>query len=182
MEPEEAVKEARKVIDARFRGEEYVPEAEGKAGIFVTLKKGEELRGCIGFPLPRELPGCLCEAALAATRDPRFPPLREEEMGEVTVEVSFLSPPEQVDGPGEIEIGEHGVMLRLGHRSGLLLPQVAVEQGWDAEEFLDHCCLKAGVPPGSWKRPEAKIYRFRGVVCCEEEPCGRVVRRKLDAE
>ena len=179
MEPEKAVKEARKVIEASFKGESYRPQLKGKSGVFVTLNKNGLLRGCIGFTLPVELSTGLRDAALSAMRDPRFPPLEEKELGEVTIEVSLLTPPELVEGPlKDIEIGRHGLLLRKGFRSGLLLPQVAVEQQWGVEEFLDGCCMKAGLAPGEWK--DAEVYRFEGIVFGEETPGGKVVKRNLN--
>jgi uncharacterized protein (TIGR00296 family) len=168
LEPQEVVKEARKVIELHFEGKDYEPKVSGRSGVFVTLKKDGELRGCIGLPLPTELSSGLKEAALAAMRDPRFPPLREEELPDITVEVTLLGPPEPLEGPEGLEIGRHGVMLQCRGLSGLLLPQVATEQGWSAEEFLDACCAKAGLPPGSWKDPGARVYRFEGEVYGEQ--------------
>ncbi len=167
MELEKAVKEARRVIEAHFEGGDYTPKLEGKAGVFVTLTKNGRLRGCIGFPLPVELSTGLKEAALGAINDPRFPPLKKEELKEVRVEVSLLTPPERVENPlRSIVVGKHGIIVRRGFHSGLLLPQVAVEQGWNLEEFLDYGCIKAGLPPGCWK--DAEVYRFEAKVCGEE--------------
>jgi uncharacterized protein len=179
LEPEKAVKEARKVIESSLNGESYTPKLEGKSGVFVTITKNGKLRGCIGFTRPVELSEGLRDAALSAMRDPRFPPLTEDELNEVVVEVSLLTPPEPVKEPlKEVEIGRHGVLLRKGFRSGLLLPQVAVEQGWDVGEFLDGCCMKAGLAPGEWK--DAEVYRFEGVVFGETEPGGKIVKRDLN--
>jgi uncharacterized protein (TIGR00296 family) len=181
LEPEKAVrvvKEARRVIEAHFKGENYFPEMEGKAGVFVTLTKGGMLRGCIGFPLPVELSKGIRDAALSVIKDSRFPPLAPEELGEIIVDVSLLTPPEKVEDPlNEIVVGKHGVFVRKGFRSGLLLPQVAVEQGWDTKELLDNCCLKAGLAPGDWK--DAEVHLFEGVVFGEVEPGGKVVKRDL---
>ncbi|TRO61950.1 TIGR00296 family protein [Candidatus Bathyarchaeota archaeon] len=181
MEPEKAVKEARRIIEAHFDGKDYTPELTGRAGVFVTLTKGGLLRGCIGFSSPVELSKGLKGASLSAIRDPRFPPMTKKELGEVEIEVSLLTPPEKVARPlDEIQVGKHGLIVRKGFHSGLLLPQVAVEQGWNVEEFLDGCCLKAGLPEGSWK--EAEVYRFEGTVFGEERPRGKVVKRDLDEQ
>lgn len=146
---------------------------EVPCGAFVTLHKGENLRGCIGFiegikPLEetvREM------APASAFRDPRFPPLTAEEYPRITIEISALTPLElcpDPENPDNIQVGTHGLYIRSQGRSGLLLPQVPLEQGWEREEFLDHTCLKAGVPPGSWKRPETEIYTFTALVLGEE--------------
>jgi len=183
MVDEKIVKEARKIIEGFFKGEEIEPDIEGEAGVFVTLKKGEELRGCIGVPIPMDLKKALKEAALGAINDPRFPPVREEEMSEIRIEVSVLTPPQIVKDPlKEIKIGKHGVIVRYGPYSGLLLPQVPIEQGWSLEEFLDYACLKAGLPPGCWKNKEIEVYKFEAKIFEELEPKGKVVERKLDEE
>ncbi len=121
---------------------------------FVTLRRGEELRGCIGT-IEGRLP--LWEAVARAARgaaheDPRFAPVAPEEMEEITVEVSVLSPPRPVSDPTEIEVGRHGLIVTAGGRRGLLLPQVAPEHGWSREEFLAHACVKAGLRPDAWKQ------------------------------
>jgi hypothetical protein len=186
------VRLARQSIEASLRGEEpRVPEVGGglkeKRGVFVTLTEGEELRGCIGFPLPfLPLVEATVKAALsAAFEDPRFPPLRREEMGRVLVEVSVLSEPEVIrvkdprDYPKAVRIGEHGLIVEGLGTSGLLLPQVAVEWKWDAEEFLSQCCMKAGLPPDMWLTKEVRISRFTAQVFSELSPGGEVVERKL---
>jgi uncharacterized protein (TIGR00296 family) len=183
---------ARGSIEAALRGEEpRVPEARGnlgeKRGVFVTLTESEELRGCIGFPLPLlPLAEATVKAALsAAFEDPRFPPLRREELERVLVEVSVLSPPEVIrvknprDYPKAVRVGEHGLIVEGLGTSGLLLPQVAVEWKWDAEEFLSQCCMKAGLPPDMWLTREVRISRFTAQVFSELSPGGEVVERKL---
>jgi len=183
MVDEKIVREARRIIESFFRGDEYEPEIEGEAGVFVTLRKNGELRGCIGVPVPMDLKKALKEAALGAINDPRFPPVKKEEMEEITIEVSVLTPPERVRDPlKEIEIGRHGIIIRYGPYSGLLLPQVPVEQKWGLEEFLDYGCLKAGLPPGCWKNREIEIYRFEAKIFEELEPRGKVVERNLHEE
>ncbi|WP_148688678.1 TIGR00296 family protein [Methanopyrus sp. SNP6] len=166
---------------------------EEKRGVFVTLKKypSDELRGCIGFPEPiKPLVEATVEAAIsAATGDPRFPPMRDlSEMEKIKVEVSVLTPPKklEVDNPKEyvekIEIGRHGIIVRRGARSGLLLPQVPVEEGWDEIEFLSHACLKAGLPPDWWCSSDCEIYVFEAQVFEEEKPEGPVRERDLAEE
>jgi AmmeMemoRadiSam system protein A len=136
------------------------------AGAFVTLHSQGRLRGCIGSLLPREpLYATVSHMARAAAfQDPRFPPLRQEEWPGVSVEISVLSPPTRCPDPKLIEIGRHGlVLVRLG-RSGVFLPQVPVEQGWDRKRYLEGLCGKAGLPPGSWKQPDAELYWFEAFV------------------
>jgi len=138
-------------------------------GVFVTLKRDQRLRGCIGRivgggPLPQSV----AELARSAAReDPRFPPLRAEELGDLHIEVTVLSPMELIDGPDQIEVGRHGLMIEQGFQRGLLLPQVAVEQGWDTMTFLEHTCIKAGLPADAWKQG-AKLSRFEAIFFEEE--------------
>jgi AmmeMemoRadiSam system protein A len=137
-----------------------------KGGAFVTLRHGGLLRGCIGLveaiqPLwltVRDM------AVSASSRDPRFPPIREEELEGLDIEISVLSPLFPFEEPEDVNVGEHGLLIRKGHRSGLLLPQVAVEHGWDRETFLDQTCLKAGLPPGCWADRDTEILGFTAEV------------------
>jgi AmmeMemoRadiSam system protein B/AmmeMemoRadiSam system protein A len=145
-----------------------------KRGAFVTLKKDGRLRGCIGFieavnPLYRTV---MEAAAFAALRDRRFRPVTAEEIGELTLEISVLSPLQQVKKPRSIQVGRHGLMIIKGERQGLLLPQVPVEQAWNRTTFLRQTCLKAGLPADAWKSG-AEIYVFEAVVFSEEEISGR---------
>ncbi len=157
-------------------------EVEKKSGAFVTVKTvGGSLRGCIGYPLPvKPLYRAVIETALlAAFDDPRFPPLEEEELDRVLFEVSILTPPEKIpreELPTGIKIGRDGLIVEGLGRSGLLLPQVAVEEGWDPRTFLEHTCLKAGLPPDCWKDPDVTVKRFSSIVFSELSPRGRVVR------
>ncbi len=140
-------------------------------GAFVTIRLRGELRGCIGYiesPLP--LANVVAEVAVkSATQDPRFPPLTVPEIGEAVLEVSILSPLQRVKDIGDIRIGVHGLLIELGVHRGLLLPQVALEYGWDTAEFLDNTCKKAGLASGSWNVPGAKLYMFTAEVCNEED-------------
>ena len=155
-------------------------------GVFVTVRRhpGGSLRGCIGYPLPRfPLRTAVARAArAAATEDPRFPPLRASDLTHVTVEVSVLTVPEQLsfaapaDALAQVRVGRDGLIVEGYGTSGLLLPQVATEQGWGAAAFLDGTCEKAGLPPGAWQRPSVRVYRFRAEVFDETSPNGPVVR------
>ncbi len=158
-----------------------------KSGVFVTLDKKENLRGCIGFPMPDTiLHQSLLDAAIASsTEDPRFPPVRFEELNEITFEVTILTPPVEIkvkdtsEYPEMVKVGRDGLIMRWEFGSGLLLPQVPVEYGWNAEEFLNHTCEKAGAPFNYWKQKSAKIFKFEGIVFKETEPNGQVKRLEL---
>lgn len=199
-EGEFLVKVAREAIKAWLKSRKKIPppdptpeKMKRKYGVFVTLNKADshELRGCIGYPLPlKPLVEATIDSAIeAATGDPRFEPvtLREFESN-VVVEVSVLTPPEQikvespVEYPKKIAIGEDGLIVEKGPFKGLLLPQVAVEWGMDAEEFLSNCCLKAGLPPDAWLDKGTRISKFQAVIFSEEAPNGKVVKRSLKAE
>jgi AmmeMemoRadiSam system protein A len=138
-----------------------------RAGVFVSLHKGRALRGCIGHIEPDQELSCAIpnSAIAAASTDPRFAPMTSEELAEVHIELSVLGPLERIGGPGEIEVGRHGVLVERGWNRGLLLPQVAVEWGWDAEAFLSQTCHKAGLPIDAWKT--ASVWRFEAEVFSE---------------
>ncbi|WP_457752704.1 TIGR00296 family protein [Thermococcus sp.] len=162
-----------------------------KMGVFVTLNrhgvpKQAALRGCIGFPLPvYPLVEATIKAAIyAAVDDPRFPPVTPDEIDNITVEVSVLTPPELIEGPPEerpkkIKVGRDGLIIEKGIYSGLLLPQVPIEWGWDEEEFLAETCWKAGLPPDCWLDPDTKVYKFTAEIFEEEYPRGPVKRKPL---
>jgi len=158
-----------------------------RRGVFVTLNKKGELRGCIGHPLP-EIPlvDAVVDAAISsATRDPRFPSMTPEELPEVEIEVSVLSKPEVVkvksprEYPKHIVTGKDGLIIELSDYAGLLLPQVPIELGWDAEEFLSHTCMKAGLMPDCWLREGMRISKFSAQVFKERKPCGEIEERSL---
>jgi uncharacterized protein (TIGR00296 family) len=189
-----AVAAARAVVDDYVRNG-TVPDVAlsdtflEKGGVFVTLSThpGGELRGCIGYPEPiLRLAEALKDSAVsAASRDPRFPPVTADELDSVRIEVSLLTPPSEIEVddptrlPGEIVIGRDGLIVQSGHARGLLLPQVPVEWGWDAEEFLSQTCLKAGLGADMWLVPGTKVFKFQGEVFSEERPRGPVARRNL---
>lgn len=135
-------------------------------GAFVTLKVNGCLRGCIGrISSPRSLLQTVKEVAVSsAFEDPRFPPVTRSEWPSVRVEVSVLSPLKRVCDPEAVCVGMHGVLVHSGFNSGLLLPQVATEQGWDREEFLAGACRKAGLPPEAWKDAGTQIDVFSAAV------------------
>jgi uncharacterized protein len=173
-------------------GEAAAAEAELPAvfreprGAFVTLRRhpGGGLRGCIGFPLPvLPLANAIREAAVsAATQDPRFPRVRPAELVGLTVEVSVLTVPVPVratrpeERVREVKVGRDGLIVEGYGTSGLLLPQVAPEQGWSSEELLDGTCEKAGLPSGAWRDPKVTIRRFEAEVFSERTPGGSVAR------
>lgn len=146
------------------------PRFKEKRGAFVTLKVNGQLRGCIGYPLPyKPLYQTIIEMAVAAaTEDYRFPPLEEDELQDLTVEISVLTSPHKVTGPEEVVVGKHGIIISKGHNSGLLLPQVPSEYGWDLETYLSHGCLKAGLPADEWKRG-VELQVFEAQVFSEED-------------
>lgn len=150
-------------------GEEWQGLDHVHAGVFVSLHIGERLRGCIGYVEgTRALPEALCETAIAAaSRDPRFEPLTLDELAQVEIEISILSPLHNVASPEEIILGRHGVMVRRGPHQGLLLPQVSRHHEWDIETFLAHVCQKAGLPTSAWKDPDASILVFEAEVFSE---------------
>ena len=130
-------------------------------GVFVSLHIGKRLRGCIGVVDPQETLGnCVVRcAAGAALHDPRFPPVRREELGLLHVEMSLLSTPLAIR-PEEIEIGRHGLLISRGNQRGVLLPQVAVRHRLDAEQFLSETCKKAQLAPDAWRDPETSLFGF----------------------
>lgn len=188
-----AVRMARDTVDSHVEKKPYsdfsVPARfKEKRGVFVTLNTWPEqdLRGCIGFPEPVfPLVKALITAAEEATNDPRFEPLRTRELDNIVVEVTILTPPELIrvgkpkDLIGEVKVGTHGLIASRGMLRGLLLPQVPVDWGWDAEEFLGQTCVKAGLSPDAWLDEDTKMYRFMGEIFAEERPRGTVKRHTL---
>ena len=167
--------------------EEFKSKFSYDSGVFVTLNKKENLRGCIGFPTPvKKLYQSLVDAAIAsATEDPRFSPVQYEELNEISFEVTVLTPPEEVkvtnhhEYLNKIKVGRDGLIVKWEFGSGLLLPQVPVEYGWNEEEFLNHTCEKADAPPYCWKNKSTVILRFEGIVFKETKPNGSIVRVSL---
>lgn len=183
------VKAARRAVSEFLKSGRTVPDGDldtrfaEKSGVFVTLNDGSGLRGCIGYPhADRKLSFALRDAAVAAaTRDPRFQPLEPQELGNVTFEVTVLTQSEiiLVDNPEEymqqIKVGRDGLVVRNESYSGLLLPQVPSEYGWNEREFLEHTCRKAGLPRDCWKDADTVVEKFQGIVFKEKVPNGSVI-------
>lgn len=133
---------------------------------FITLYRRGELRGCIGLLEPT---ASLAEHARdmargAALRDPRFPPVSSDELDEITLTVSVLSPPRPLTAPEDWELGRDGLIVSRGPRRGVLLPQVAADRGWDFPTFVSHTCVKAGLDPQAWQDPDTVVEVFSGTV------------------
>ncbi len=192
-EGEAAVKAARMIIEAKVKGDKYpdidYPDRfDKKMGVFVTINKHPtgDLRGCIGYPEPIfTLKMALEKAAESATNDPRFPPLGEDELSGIVVEVTLLTPPEEIDyeNPDEliqkINCGKDGLIISRGPYKGLLLPQVPVEHDWDEDEFLSHTCRKAGLTAKSWRKGDCSVEKFQGEIFAEKEPVGEIIKKEL---
>ncbi len=171
-EPEgrELLRLARHALESHFGVATVTPSTEvhtpdGVGGVFATLKRDGELRGCIGYVLPNiDLEKTTARAVVAAaTDDPRFHGVEADELSRIRISISVLAEPVPVDEVGEIEIGRDGLVIERDGARGLLLPQVATERNWDRERFLAETCIKAGLKPESWKDPETVILRFAAV-------------------
>ena len=141
------------------------------SGVFVTLKKGGELRGCIGYIEPRKP---LCQAVLdntisASSLDPRFPPVTGSELKDIDIEISVLTPPKEIPDTTHFVVGKHGIILKKGCYSSVFLPQVAPEQGWDREKTLYFLSRKAGLDGNAWKEKNARFEIFTAQVFHEEK-------------
>jgi AmmeMemoRadiSam system protein A len=145
------------------------PELIKESGVFVTLHEHDRLRGCIGYIQGvKPLYQAVAEMALeAAVNDPRFQPIDKKELGDIDIEISVMSPLEKIDDPAGIEVGKHGILIKKGYNSGLLLPQVATQYGWGREQFLQQTCNKAGLGANEWKKG-ADIYIFSAEVFGEK--------------
>ena len=145
------------------------PGLNGPNGCFVTIKQQERLRGCIGnFVSDKPLCKLVQEMAVsAATRDPRFYPMKRQDLDDFTLEISVLSPLEKITSVDQIHVGKHGIYIVKNSYRGVLLPQVATEYGWDRETFLQHTCVKAGLPENAWQK-ECDIYIFSALVFGEQ--------------
>lgn len=178
-EGEEGLKLARQAIEKhlsenkRLKAEEtHLPASfEEDRGVFVTLNKHGNLRGCIGYPYPMfKLKDAIIDAAIsAAVSDTRFPPVTKEEFEDIVIELTILTTPQALkvkakDLPEQVEIGRHGLIVKKGMYQGLLLPQVATEYEWSAEEFLCQTCWKAGLPQDAWLEKDTEVSTFEGQI------------------
>ncbi len=155
---------------AHLDGSAYTPTLNMACGAFVTLHKNGKLRGCIGrFEADKPIYQVIQEMAIAAsTRDPRFPAVTKEEIGQLDIEISVLTPMKKINTVDEIELGKHGIYIKKGHHSGTFLPQVATETGWTLEEFLGHCARdKARIGWEGWK--DADLYTYTAIIFSEDE-------------
>ncbi|MFC1723984.1 AmmeMemoRadiSam system protein B [candidate division KSB1 bacterium] len=154
--------------------EEFSPKSDillQKRGAFVTIKKNGNLRGCIGYIVPvKTLYETVGDVArLAAVEDPRFAPVSENELKDLKLEISVLSPISQMKDPENVVVGKHGLIIKRGNRQGLLLPQVPVEEKWDRQTFIEYTCMKAGLPKDAWKMDGTEFFVFTAEVFAEEE-------------
>ncbi|MBS1258334.1 MAG: hypothetical protein MAG551_01392 [Candidatus Scalindua arabica] len=147
------------------------PIMKEKRGVFVTLNKNGNLRGCIGHIQPREqlVKAVMDNAINSSMNDGRFRPVDPDELEEIEIDISVLSPIEKISGADKFIPGEHGIIIRLGGMRAVFLPQVATEQGWDRDETLSHLCNKAGLPSYAWKDESMEFFVFTAEVFCEEE-------------
>jgi AmmeMemoRadiSam system protein A len=165
---------ARQVFEARVRKAPPPPVEYGGAldwpcGAFVTIHHRGDLRGCLGrVDVDAPLADTIAHlAAVVSDSDPRFDPVSIGELPDISLEISVLTPEDEVRSIDQIEVGRHGLIIEQGHRRGLLLPQVATEHGWNRETFLDHTCRKASLPPDAWRRG-ARILIFEALVFGEK--------------
>ena len=151
---------------------DYPIELDDELGVFVTLNKNKNLRGCIGYPEPVKpvLDAVIDVSISAAFNDPRFNPISEDEFENLDFEVTVLTKPEliPVAHPNqyleEIKIGRDGLIIQKGFAKGLLLPQVAIENSFDVEEFLEQTCMKAGISSDSWMDESCDVFKFQGQI------------------
>lgn len=175
-EKKELLQLARRTIETYLRdGNKEVPETSNQKfleqrGVFVTLHKHEDLRGCIGYPLPVKplIEAVVDNAVSSATEDPRFNTVTFGELDHIDIEISILTVPQKVAGVEDVQVGRDGIIISKGFMRGLLLPQVPVEQGWDLEEYISHGCMKAGLPMDEWQRG-VQIETFQGTVFGEKD-------------
>lgn len=150
-----------KIIEIKVKNQKLL---EKGPGVFVTLKKQENLRGCIGvFQSNKPLYQTIQEMTLAsAFEDPRFFPLKKEELKEIKIEISILTTPKKISDWRKIKLGEEGVIVEKEFKKGVYLPQVAKETGWSLEEFLSSLCFeKAGLSPNCYQDPAVNLYTFK---------------------
>jgi len=166
---------ARETITAQLAGKKPVygsttKTLETKCGAFVTLHRDGQLRGCIGNLIGvKPLYITIREMAIAsAFEDPRFMPLSKKELEEIDIEISVLSPLKKIKSIDDIKIGEHGILIKSGFRSGTFLPQVAVEQKWNVNELIENVCIKAGMDTNNWQAPDTELFVYTAIVFGEK--------------
>ncbi len=176
-EKEFLLSEARKSITEASVGKKYKPTTkdlsknlEENCGAFVSLHKNEDLRGCIGYILPvMPLIEAVREMAFsAAIKDSRFMPVSSEELKDISIEISVLTPPKVIATREEFIVGKHGIIIEHDRKSAVFLPQVAPEQGWDREETLSHLCIKAGLDKNDYMHPNMVFKIFEAIVFSEQ--------------
>ena len=191
------VKLARRAVEEYLKNEKKI-KAPGNTpaklmvhcGVFVTvysIKMKKKLRGCIGFPYPNlPLANAVIESAInSSSQDPRFHPISSGELDHIVFEVSVLTPPqlieleEPTDYPLKVIVGQDGLIIERDYNRGLLLPQVPVEWGWNEEEFLCQCCIKAGLSPDGWLLKGTKVYKFQALIFEEVSPKGEIKAKEL---
>ncbi len=176
QEKNELLRISRTTIENHVAGKKipaFIPLTEKlneEYGVFVTLKKKGELRGCIGYiqgiePLYKAVSDM---AVAASTEDPRFTPVTTSELKNITIEITVMTPLRKISDINEIKVGKHGLVIKNGYNQGLLLPQVATEEGWNRQTFLEKTCWKAGLPDDAWKEKNTEIYIFSGTVFGEQ--------------
>lgn len=146
------------------------PKFTESRGVFVTLHRSGELRGCIGYVMPiKSLFEAIADNAIAsATEDHRFPPVTLDELSEIDIEISVLTVPREVSDIDAVKVGRDGIIISKGFNQGLLLPQVPVEQQWDLEQYISYGCMKAGLPMDEWRKG-VQIKTFQAIVFGEKE-------------
>jgi AmmeMemoRadiSam system protein A len=175
-EKKELLQLARKTIENYLtKGKKEYPQTDNpkfseKRGVFVTLHKKGDLRGCIGNPLPTKplLEAVVDNAISSSSEDYRFPPVTVEELDDIDIEISVLTVPQKVKSYKDVVVGRDGIIISKSFMRGLFLPQVPVEQEWDLEQYISWGCQKAGLPADEWKRG-VEIETFQGIVFGEKE-------------
>jgi uncharacterized protein len=189
-----AITFARSVLSSTVKNESIADESlpsifDEHHGVFTTLHSypSHQLRGCIGIPEPvMPLKKALIESAQSVTHDPRFPVLQSDELDRIIVELTILTKPQIIEEKkpekilDAVEVGRDGLIIEQGFYKGLLLPQVPVEQGWDKNTFLQHTCLKAGLPGDVWMDERTIIKKFTGQIFTEVKPFGEVKEKTFD--
>ncbi|KKM94856.1 hypothetical protein LCGC14_1194180, partial [marine sediment metagenome] len=161
----------RKLPDVNNGKYTFTQKLKEKRGVFVTLNKNGSLRGCIGHILPREplFKAVMKNIINSSTNDTRFTPVSEDELSDLEIDISVLSPIKKITGPEKFIPGKHGIIIRMLGSGAVFLPQVATEQGWNREETLCHLCKKAGLPAYAWKDDDMEFFIFTAEVIYENK-------------